>query len=158
VDRGAKERSRWLCQYEQRGKDAEELRFTANVLSRAVVTAFATVPLERFVGTRTAAHPEPYAFGRRLDNGRCRPAPPLSRRANCARRGLIQKLQDNMGEDRFAERCRVEHGFASTKSWLCVCRTPQLANLGARAVANDRYHRARQERFDHQVGQVSIPE
>jgi protein-L-isoaspartate(D-aspartate) O-methyltransferase len=47
---GAKERSRWLCQYEQRGKVAEELRFTANVSSRAVVTAFATVPRERFVG------------------------------------------------------------------------------------------------------------
>ena len=62
---------------EARRRYAEELRFTAKVGSRVVVDAFATVPREHFLGPGPWRILSPMAIGRILDDGRCRPAPPL---------------------------------------------------------------------------------
>lgn len=52
---------------------AEELRFTAHIRSRAVFTAFAAVPRERFVGAGPWRVRSPMDMAELLDDGRWRP-------------------------------------------------------------------------------------
>jgi hypothetical protein len=62
---------------------------------------------------------------------------------------LIHQLQDNMGEDRFAQGCRVEHGVVVDRKRAASVSDTAARDLGETTIANDRYRCARHERFVH---------